>query len=236
MVSRFERRGTGMRFERQDSPTATRLRRNARKVRRSRSFVRLSNCIHPPEKLDATVIHRDMDAESGWEPRRGAFRVPRALAEGGGDSMSVEENLRVMEKSAKALKDRDLDTFESLHLNSVVQRDPQNPQGIKGPKAIRAILGPFLKAFPDIRMVTETQFGAGDWVTQLGHIPGTNTRPLEIPGAPTIPATNKSVRMPVAMIAKLEGGKFAEINLYFDQAGLMTQLGLTPHGPPQRKP
>ncbi|TLZ80756.1 MAG: ester cyclase, partial [Methanobacteriota archaeon] len=171
-------------------------------------FVRLSNCIHPREKPDATVIRRNMDAESGWEPRRGAFRVPKALAEGGGDSMSVEENLRVIEAAQKALNDRDLDRFEGLHLNSVIQRDPQNPQGIKGPKAIRASLGPFLKAFPDIRLVTETQFGAGDWVTQLGQMRGTNTGPLEIPGGPTIPATNKSVRMPVAMIAKLEGGKF----------------------------
>src|SRR5947208_13816619 len=147
--------------------------------------------------------------------------------------MSVEENLRMIQAEQKALNDRDLDPFKTLHLNSVVQRDPQNPQGIKGPKAIRASLTPFLKAFPDIRLVTETQFGAGDWVTQLGHMRGTNTGPLEIPGAPTIPATNKSVRMPVAMIAKLEGGKFAEINLYFDQAGLMTQLGLTPQGPPR---
>src|SRR5437870_3956659 len=113
---------------------------------------------------------------------------------------------------------------------------PQNPQGIKGPTAIRASLGPFLKAFPDIRFATETQFGAGDWVTQLGHVRGTNAGPLEMPGAPTIPATNKPVRLPVAMIAKLEGGKFAEINLYFDQASMLTQLGLTPQGPPQRKP
>src|SRR5439155_15461983 len=85
-----------------------------------------------PKKPDATVIRRNMDAESGWEPRRGAFRVPKALAEGGGDSMSVEENLRVIEAAQKALNDRDLDRFETLHLNSVVQRDPQNPQGIKG--------------------------------------------------------------------------------------------------------
>ena len=142
--------------------------------------------------------------------------------------MSVEENLRVIEAATKALNDRDLDTFESLHLNSVLQRDPQNPQGIKGPKAIRASLEPFLKAFPDIQLTTETQFGAGDWVTQLSHMRGTQTGPLEMPGGQTIPATNKTVRLPVAMIAKLEGGKFAEINLYFDQAGLMAQLGLLP--------
>ena len=150
--------------------------------------------------------------------------------------MSVEENLKVTEAAMKALNDHDLDRFESLHLNSVIQRDPQNPEGIKGVKAIRAGLEPFLKAFPDIRLVTERQFGAGDWITQLSHMRATHTGPLEVPGGPTIPATNKSVRMPVAMVARLEGGKFAEINLYFDQMGLMAQLGLAPQAPPQRKP
>lgn len=148
--------------------------------------------------------------------------------------MSVEENLKVVTASTEALNDRDLDRFESFHLNSVIQRDPQNPQGIKGAKAVRESLAPFLKAFPDIRMVTETQFGAGDWITQLGHTRGTNTGPLEMPGGQTIPATNKSIRLPVAMVARLEGGKFAEINLYFDQAAMLTQLGLLP--PPQRNP
>src|SRR5947208_14910341 len=126
-----------MHFERQDSPAATRLSRNARDVHRRRSFVRLSNCIHPRKKPDATVIRRNMDAESGWEPRRGAFRVPKALAEGGGDSMSVEENLRVIEAAQKALNDRDLDRFETLHLHSVVAPDPRKPHGLKVQKANR---------------------------------------------------------------------------------------------------
>src|SRR5438132_10612157 len=149
---------------------------------------------------------------------RGGARLeyPGPLAEGGGESMSVEENLRVLEASTKALNDRDLDRFETFHLTSVLQRDPQNPQGIKGPKAIRASLEPFMKAFPDIRLATETQFGAGDWVTQLGQMRATHTGPLEMPGGQTIPATNKSVRLPVAMVAKLQGGRFAEISLCFD--------------------
>ncbi len=150
--------------------------------------------------------------------------------------MSVEENLKVADAATKALNDHDLDRFESLHLNSVIQRDPQNPEPIKGPKAIRAGVEPFLKAFPDLRLVMERQFGAGDWITQLSHLRGTHTAPLEVPGGQTIPATNKSVRLPVAVVARLEGGKFAEINVYFDQMGMMAQLGLAPQAPPQRKP
>jgi len=146
--------------------------------------------------------------------------------------MSIEENLKVLDAATKALNERDFDKFESLHLNSVVQRDPQNPQGIKGVKAIRASLDSFLKAFPDIRLSVETQFGAGDWITQLSHIRGTNTGPLEVPGGQTIPATNKAIRLPVAMITKLEGGKFAEVNLFFDQASMLAQLGLLPQTSP----
>ncbi len=96
--------------------------------------------------------------------------------------MSVEENLKVIDTATKAMNDRDLDRFESLHLNSVIQRDPQHPEGIKGVKTIRAGLEPFLKAFPDIRLVVERQFGAGDWITQLSHMRGTHSGPLEVQG------------------------------------------------------
>jgi hypothetical protein len=46
-----------------------------------------------------------------------------------------------------------------------------------------------------------------------------------------IPATNKPIRLRYAFIAKVEGGKFAETNLYFDVAGMMAQLGLGPGSP-----
>ncbi len=150
--------------------------------------------------------------------------------------MSVEENLKVVDASTKALNDHDLDRLGTFQLNSVIQRDPQHPEGIKGPKAIRAGFEPFLKAFPDLRSVTERQFGAGDWITQLSYFQGTHTAPLELPGGPTIPATNKFVRLQVAFVSRLEGGKFAEINVYFDQMAMMAQLGLAPQAPSQRKP
>ncbi len=149
--------------------------------------------------------------------------------------MSVEENLRVVDAVTKALNDRDLDRFEGYHLESVIQRDPLNGE-LKGRKAIRASFEPFLNAFPDLRMVTERQFGSGDWITQLGHFQGTHKGPLEAPGGQTIPATNKFIRVPIALVAKIEGGKFSEVNAYFDQMGMMAQLGLAQQGPPPKKP
>ncbi len=141
-----------------------------------------------------------------------------------------------MDATTKALNDHDLDRFETYHLESVIQRDPLNMEPLKGRKAVRASLEPFFKAFPDLRMVTERSFGAGDWITVQGHLMGTHKGPLEAPGGQSIPATNKAIRVPVALVAKLEGGKFAETNVYFDQMGMMAQLGLAPQAPPQRKP
>ncbi len=84
------------------------------------------------------------------------------------------------------------------------------------------------RAFPDLRFVQERAFGEGDWVAVQGIGIGTHTGPLEAPGAPPIPATNRSIRPPFAYVAKVDGGKFAEVNVYFDQAGMMAQLGLMP--------
>ena len=150
--------------------------------------------------------------------------------------MSVEDNLRVVDAATKAMNDHDLDRFETFHLESVILRDPFNVEPLKGRKALRATAEAFVKAFPDLRQVNEREFGSGDWITVQGYLQGTHKGPLEAPGGQTIPATNKSIRVPIALVAKLEGGKIAEVNLYLDQMGMMAQLGLVPQGPPQRKP
>ena len=54
---------------------------------------------------------------------------------------------------------------------------------------------------------------------------GTHTGPLNAPSG-TIPATGKAVEVPFVITMKAGGGKFTSFHLYFDQAELMTQLGL----------
>src|SRR2546428_7913391 len=142
--------------------------------------------------------------------------------------MSVADNIRLLDAGNKALNDHDVERFLSLHLPSVIQRDPQNVEPTKGREAVRAGLEPMIQAFPDFHVVRERAFGEGDWVVEQGHALGTHRGPLETPAGPTIPATNKPIRLRYAFIAKVEGGKFAETNLYFDVAGMMAQLGIGP--------
>src|SRR3989454_626998 len=149
--------------------------------------------------------------------------------------MSVADNIRLLDAGNKALNDHDVERFLSLHLPSVIQRDPQNVEPTKGREAVRAGLEPMIQAFPDFHVVRERAFGEGDWVVEQGHALGTPRGPLETPGGPPIPATNKPIRLRYAFIAKVEGGKFAETNLYFDVAGVMAQLGIGPASPAQNE-
>src|SRR2546428_4599622 len=150
--------------------------------------------------------------------------------------MSVADNIRLLDAGNKALNDHDVERFLSLHLPSVIQRDPQNVEPAKGREAVRAGLEPMIQAFPDFHVVRERAFGDGDWVVEEGHALGTHRGPLETPVGPPIPATHKSIRLPYAFIAKVEGGKFAETHLYFDVAGMMAQPWLAPPPPAGRKP
>jgi predicted ester cyclase len=126
-----------------------------------------------------------------------------------------------------------VDRFLSLHLDSVIQTDPQNTEPVKGKEAVRAGLEPMFRAFPDFHIVTERTFGAGDWIVQQGVALGTHTGPFEVASGQAIPATNRPIRLRFAFIGKVDGGKFAETHLYFDQMGMMAQLGLAPQNPPQ---
>ncbi len=93
---------------------------------------------------------------------------------------------------------------------------------------MREYLQGFGNAFPDLHIEKERAFGQGDWVSVELTITGTHKGPLPGPGGETIPATNKPVRFRNSIITKYEGGKIAEEHRYFDQLGLMAQLGLAP--------
>lgn len=44
-----------------------------------------------------------------------------------------------------------------------------------------------------------------------------------------IPATYKRVRLPFCELTRMENAKIAEERVYFDLAGMLTQLGLMPN-------
>ncbi len=61
-----------------------------------------------------------------------------------------------------------------------------------------------------------------------------NLRVVEAPGGRTHPATNKSIRLPNALVAKVERGKAARLDAYYDMMGMAAQLGLASSAWPKK--
>ncbi len=142
--------------------------------------------------------------------------------------MTVESNLKVIEKMVKAYNTRDWDLVANLHSKSVIGVSPETPEPRKGREAIREEFVGYATAFPDSRLRMKRAFGQKDWVGAEFTFAGTHTGPLAGPGGQAVPPTNKPLRLEYAVVYKLKKGEITERHEYFDLMGMMAQLGLTP--------
>lgn len=93
-------------------------------------------------------------------------------------------------------------------------------------------LGPFReyletlkRAMPDARAVIEKIFEAGDTVIVEGRFTGTFTGPLASPEGDVAPNGAK-VNLRFADVSRIRGGRIVSYHTYYDQLGMLTQLGL----------
>lgn len=142
--------------------------------------------------------------------------------------MSVEENLRVVERIVQAYNTRDWGLVGKLHSESVIGTSPDSPTPREGRKAIQGEFAGFATAFPDSRLTTKRAFGQADSVCGVFTFEGTHKGPLAGPGGQMIPATNRPLRMEYAVVYRLKDGEITERHEYFDLLGMMAQLGLAP--------
>jgi len=82
-------------------------------------------------------------------------------------------------------------------------------------------------ALPDNQGAIGTVFAAGDRACAEVIFEGTQTGTLHIADG-QIPATGRRVCVPVAQVHTICDGKFVTSHLYFDQFGLLAELGLIP--------
>lgn len=83
----------------------------------------------------------------------------------------------------------------------------------------------FKRAMPDAKAVVEQIYQAGDRVIVEGRFVGTHTGPLAGPDG-DIEATGASVDLNFADVSRVQSGKIVSYHTYYDQLGLLTQLGL----------
>jgi hypothetical protein len=86
----------------------------------------------------------------------------------------------------------------------------------------------FLEAFPDATVEVVAKHDAGDTTIDEWIFHGTHTGPLPLPSGETLPATGKRVAVRGVDVVSYAGGAVATHHAYFDQAQLLTALGLMP--------
>lgn len=84
----------------------------------------------------------------------------------------------------------------------------------------------FLVSFPDQRVTMERLVAEGDFVAGLAIYTGTHTGPLG-----EFPATGKTVQSPFLALFRIEAGRIAELWVEWDNAAMLSQLGLFPPPP-----
>jgi ketosteroid isomerase-like protein len=96
---------------------------------------------------------------------------------------------------------------------------------VHGLDPFREYLGTFKRAMPDARAIVEKAVESGDTVAVEGRFTGTHTGPLATDDGDVQP-TGAAVDLRFADVSQVRDGKIVAYHTYYDQLGLLTQLGL----------
>ena len=145
------------------------------------------------------------------------------------NSSRVEENMHLMKTLDDAWNSQDWDTFSKRHTGDVVVRWPGQPptNGIDAHKKEGEY---FFKAFPDNHVENNPYkilFGQGDWTCSIAVFTGAHKGEMMGLDGKMIPPTNKTFKVDFCTLARWNNdGKIVEENLFYDQIGMLTQLGV----------
>ena len=136
--------------------------------------------------------------------------------------MGTTDNQQVVKDIfERAINQRDESVFEEFIDPNYVNYDMPLPE--PGPAGMRALMGAFFGAFPDLRIVVEQTTGDGDLVCSRGYFEGTQDG--EFMG---IPATGNKVNVKYMDMWRITDGKAVENWVRLDMLGMMQQLGVVP--------
>lgn len=92
---------------------------------------------------------------------------------------------------------------------------------------LRATVGAFITAFPDMVVTTRNIWLDGDTAIAEMNFHGTQTGPMATPDGELAP-TGREVAFPLIDIFTLRDGRVAEHRVFWDNASFLAQLGLLP--------
>jgi ketosteroid isomerase-like protein len=123
---------------------------------------------------------------------------------------------------------QDWETFDQRHAENTAVYWPGQPEPTRGRHNHRAEAIGFFKTFDnslenDPYMV---MFGQDDWTCTIAKWKGTMKGSMIGPDGKTIPPTNKSFELEFCTVARWQNGQIVEEKLFYDQVGLLKQIGV----------
>lgn len=100
---------------------------------------------------------------------------------------------------------------------------------VRGRNRFREYLETFKRAMPDARAIVEQVVESGETVAVEGRFTGTHTGPLASDEGDVEP-TGAVVELRFADVSRVREGQIVAYHTYYDQLGLLTQLGLMGEG------
>jgi tellurite resistance protein TerC len=128
--------------------------------------------------------------------------------------------------AVEAFNAHDETWIRSIYADDVVFEAPGDVR-LEGRDAAVRYVTAWLRAFPDAEIRVDVEVADGDWVAQRFMFEGTHEDTLVGP-AGEIPATNRRLAVRGFELLRVRNGEIVEDYLSFDQAEVLTQLGLIP--------
>jgi steroid delta-isomerase-like uncharacterized protein len=118
----------------------------------------------------------------------------------------------------------DMDGVLSVFSDDLETTDP-GIGTVHGHGPFREYIETLKRAVPDARAVIDGMYDTGDVVVVEGRFAGTFTGPLASPDGDIEP-TGAIVDLRFADVSRAQDGKIVSYHTYYDQLGLLTQLGV----------
>jgi predicted ester cyclase len=140
-----------------------------------------------------------------------------------------EKNRELMKTLDDAWNSQEWDIFEERHADNVAVYWPGQPETTRGLHNHREESVEFFKIFPDNHLVNNPYkilFSKDDYTCSVADFTGTFKGPMKGLDGKMIQPTNKKFHLEFCTVAHWENGKILEERLFYDQVGMMKQIGV----------
>jgi len=137
--------------------------------------------------------------------------------------MSSEESKVIVRRFWGVWEEGNIDLVDELLAPDYVNHSPATPDQPTDPEGVKAVVGMFRDAMPDLRVIIEDMIAEGDKVVVRYTLEGTHEGKLF-----GVPPTGQRLSIKSISVERVSDGKIREHWRVTDSLDMMQQLGVIP--------